>query len=106
MKTIVHIDLNDEGRESLASTIEGKPVKRLATRQEVTSFVQGVMDHAVNGVQEALTPGTQTRESGTRTLRMPTDLQLTDARNKARNEGNTFILKSYIAGLNARSFIK
>ncbi len=40
MKTIVHLDLDDDQRRQVASLLAGKPVKRLATRQEIVKFVK------------------------------------------------------------------
>ena len=43
MKTVIRLDVTDEQRRSLACLLAGKEVKRLATRDEVASYVLGMM---------------------------------------------------------------
>ena len=43
MKTVIKLDVSDDARRALASLIAGKPVARLATRNEVTLYVQGIV---------------------------------------------------------------
>lgn len=47
MKTNVSIDLDDACRDLLANYFDGKVTKRLATRKDVTEFVLGCVDMAV-----------------------------------------------------------
>lgn len=48
MKTNVAIELTDEQRDYLATLIDGKPTKRLATRQDVNNLVQQFIGAAVS----------------------------------------------------------
>lgn len=43
MKCNVKLDVNDAQRVGLASLLAGKPVKRLATRDDVAGFIIGMM---------------------------------------------------------------
>jgi len=43
MKTIVHVDLDDVERRYLASLIDGRETKRLATRKDVTTLVDQIV---------------------------------------------------------------
>ncbi len=44
MKTVIRLDITDAQRNALAQLLAGKPVKRLATREEVAAYVVGLAD--------------------------------------------------------------
>jgi len=46
MKVNVKLDINDTERDMLADYIDGETSKRLATRKDVNSFIQGCIDAA------------------------------------------------------------
>jgi hypothetical protein len=47
MKVNVKLDISDTERDTLADYIDGNQSKRLATRKDVNSFVQGCLDAAL-----------------------------------------------------------
>ena len=56
MKTNVSIELDDEQRNRLACELAGKPVKRMATRQEVRDLVVAVVAGLVAEPASQATP--------------------------------------------------
>lgn len=50
MKTVIRLDVTDEQRNALAQLLARKPVKRLATREEVDAYVQGIVAQLADGV--------------------------------------------------------
>lgn len=46
MKTIIHSELTDQQRNTLAQLLDQKPTTRLATRAEVQAFALGALDAA------------------------------------------------------------
>ena len=44
MKTNLTIEISDPERQALASFLDGKPTARLATRDDVRSFCQGIVE--------------------------------------------------------------
>lgn len=58
MKVNANIEISDEQRNVLARLIDGKQVKRLATRDEVRDYVAGCIASLVEGTRIAEVPET------------------------------------------------
>lgn len=75
MKTNFSVDLTDGQRQRLATFLAGKPVKRLATRDDVKAFVLGTMA----GFMEDLAEGHRSPEgTAVRVVYRDTSRAMTD----------------------------
>ena len=95
MKTIIHLDLNDDQLVALASLFAGKQVTRPATRNEIPAFVVGMIDNASAEAHRASVQSFHVE-------RQPTEKMLANAREKV---GKGFNFKTYIQGLNKQPII-
>lgn len=56
MITNIRLDLDNHERDLLANLIDGKVSARLATRKDVTAFVEGCVNRAVQAAMGGETP--------------------------------------------------
>lgn len=89
MITNIRLDLDDDQRRQVASLLTGKPVRRLATRQEIVRFVEEAFEMELRARRWESEPvgarGADTPEPETAGTRSAVDETLHRVRNRDRD---------------------
>jgi hypothetical protein len=78
MKVNANVEINDEQRNVLARLIDGKTVKRLATRDEVREYINGCIASLVEETRIADVPETEAPVATTSPRSSTSDLMRID----------------------------